>query len=253
LARIVVTTGAPSFSARRRKSRSDAADQDGPLRGAQALRRFRHRLGQLARVRAGPREAAIPLHDVPRHRDRDVHHIPVDLQVSRAMLREDRAKRLVHFLGGKARVRQDASRAGDLREDAALGLHVLHLVVHAGELALRLAGATRDDQQRDLLGVGSGHRVHQIVPPGTVGDADHAQPAGAAGIAVGREAHRRLVGEGHDLEPTAGAEAVEEAEHQVAGEPEDVLDPGATQVGHQEVAELHPGAHQGPPSRWSSK
>ena len=56
-------------------------------------------------------------------------------------------------------------------------LDVLHLMVHAREPLLGLAGAARDDQQRHLLGVGAADRVHDVVAAGAIG---HARPRRAA-------------------------------------------------------------------------
>ena len=62
-------------------------------------------------------------------------------------------------------------------------------------------GPARDHQQRHALGVRGRDRVHDVVAARAVGHADHAEPAGRARVAVGREADRGLVRERHHLEP----------------------------------------------------
>ncbi len=61
------------------------------------------------------------------------------------------------------------------------------------QLALALAGTAGEDQHRHPLGERAGYRVDHVVAAGAVGHADHADPAGGAGIAVGGEANPRFV------------------------------------------------------------
>jgi hypothetical protein len=168
----------------------------------------------------------------------------MDLEVAGPMRPRDRARGLVDLLGRELRVPKDPRRARHLLEDPRLGLDVLHLVVDAPQLLLGLAGPPRQHQQRHLLGIGARHRVDDVVPARPVGDADDAQPPRAAGVAIGGEAHRGLVGEGDDLEVADAAEAVEEPEHEVAGKPEDVGHAGPPEIGDQEVAERHARSHR---------
>ena len=78
-------------------------------------------------------------------------------------------------------------------------------------------GAARDDQQRHLLGVGAGDRVHDVVAAGAVGDARRRR-AGAC-CARSRRRRSRPTARGRSVtisSPRLAAEAVEEAEHEVA-------------------------------------
>ena len=222
----------------------DTADQDRAPRRAEPLHRVIDRLGELAPIRAGPGKRAVPIEDLRGHRDRDLHRVPVDLEIAGAVLSHDLSHHLVDLPCRQLRLAENPRRAGHLGEDSALALHVLHLVVDAGDLLLGLPGAAGDDQQRNLLGVGARDGIDDVVPPRSIGDAHDAEAARASRVAVGREAHRRLVREGDDLEAAILAEAVEEREHQVPGKAEDVIHSCAVQIGDQEVAECHPGLHR---------
>ena len=105
---------------------------------------------------------------------------------------------------------------------------------------LLLTRPPADHEHRDVLGERTADGIHHVVPAGTVGDADHREPAGRPGIAVGGEADSRLVREGDDAEPAGPPEPREEAEHEIARNAEEMLDADLLQVGDQEVAEAHP-------------
>ena len=124
--------------------------------------------------------------------------------------------------GRPFRVLNDLGRAGHLLEDAPLAFHVFGLVVDAGELLLGLARSARHDEDRDLLGVGPGHGIHDVVSARPVGHAHDAKPPRASRVAVCGETDGGLVGEGHDLERSVTTEPVEEPEHEIAGKPEDM-------------------------------
>jgi hypothetical protein len=51
------------------------------------------------------------------------------------------------------------------------------------------------------------------------------------------------VGKSDDFEIPRAAEAVKEAEDEVSGKPEDVANPGAVEVGDQEVTQRHARTH----------
>jgi hypothetical protein len=171
----------------------DTPDQDRAPCGPEPLHRVVHCLGELAPVRAGPGKGAVPIGELRRYRDRDLHSVPVDLEIAGPVLGHDLTHHLVDLPCRQLRLAQNPRRAGHLGEDSALTLHVLHLVVDAGDLLLGLPGATGDDQQRNLLGVGTRNGVHDVVTTRSVGDAHHAEAARASRVAVGCEAHRRLV------------------------------------------------------------
>ena len=226
----------------------DAADQDRALRRADAHQRVGHRLGELALVRARTREAPVPFHDGLRRPESARRPCRGGSRGSRAGARPARGRTTSCISSaassGRRRMRASAVTSRKMR---ALRLDVLRLMVHAAELLLGFAGPARDDQQRHLLGIGARDRVHDVVAARAVGDAEHAELARAARVAVRGEAHRRLVGEGHDLEPAGAPEAMEEPEHEVAGQTEDVRHAGALQIGDEEVAERHQRAHRGAP------
>ena len=92
------------------------------------------------------------------------------------------------------------------------------------ELALLVARAAAQDQQRHALGERARDRVHHVVPAGAVGDAHDADATGRARVAVGGEADAGLVRQRHDAQPAARAEAQEEPEHEIAGDAEEVRD-----------------------------
>ena len=111
------------------------------------------------------------------------------------------------------------------------------------ELALLVAGAAAQHQQRDALRERARDRVHHVVAARAVGDAHHADASGGARVAVGREAHPGLVRQRDDAQPASRAEADEEAEHEVARDAEEMRDADLPQVGDQEVAEDHRRLH----------
>jgi hypothetical protein len=51
------------------------------------------------------------------------------------------------------------------------------------------------------------------------------------------------VGKGDDFEITRASETVKEAEDEISGESEDMANPGAAEVGDQEIAQLHTRTH----------
>ncbi len=117
----------------------------------------------------------------------------MDFEVAGPTLRPDRANQLVDLFRGALWMFQDLCRAGDFREDTTLRLDVLHLVVNGRDARFRHTGATRDDQQRNLLRVGARDRIHDVVATRPIRDADHAKSSGAARVAVRRETNRGFV------------------------------------------------------------
>ncbi len=100
-----------------------------------------------------------------------------------------------------------------------LRLDLLRLVVdELSELALLLARAAADDQDRHALGERARDRVHHVVAAGAVGDADDADAAGRARVAVGGEADAGLVRQGDDLRAARPPELEEQVDHEIARE-----------------------------------
>ena len=230
--------------------RLDADHRERAARGVEPLGRFADRLLHLALVRATEGESPVPVDDLPRHRDPPLHHVAVDLEVARLLLAPHGSHDVVHALGRRVRVVEHARRTGELLVDAELRLDLLGLMVdeHA-EPALLLARPSADHQHRHALGERAGDRVHHVVASGPVRDADDGEPPGGARVAVGGEADAGLVRERDDPEGAPFAEAQEEPDHQVARDAEEVRHADLLEVGDQEVAEGHRGAHRIPTRR----
>ena len=164
----------------------------------------------------------------------------MDLDVARALLGPNRAHHVVQLHRGAARIGQHRRGAGDFLVDAMLGLDLARLMVNQrAELALLLAGAAGQDEQRHALGKRARHRVDHVVAAGAVGHTDDADFAGGARIAVGRETDARLVREGHDLRPLAPAQGEKQLEREIARDAENVGCADLAQVGDQEIAHRH--------------
>ena len=134
----------------------------------------------------------------------------MDFEVAGPTLCPDRANQLVDLFRGAICVLQDLRRAGDFREDPALRVDVLHLVVDAGDARFGDTRAAGYDEQRNLLRVGARDRIHDIVATRSIGDTDHSQRSGATRVAVRRESDGGLVRKGDDFEIPRAAEAVKE-------------------------------------------
>ncbi len=78
---------------------------------------------------------------------------------------------------------------------------------------------------------------------GAVGDADDADFAGRACVAVGREAYARLVRQGNDFQPMLAPQREEQLEREVAGDAENMRHANLAQVRDQEIAQRHVPLH----------
>ena len=106
-----------------------------------------------------------------------------------------------------------------------------------------VARPAADDEDRNVLGVGPGDGIHHVVAAGAVGDAHDPDAPGGTSVPVRREADARLVREGDHAQAAPAPEAGEQPQDEIAGNAEDVRDAELVEVGDQEVAEAHGGAH----------
>src|SRR5262249_6408091 len=107
-----------------------------------------------------------------------------------------------------------------------------------------LAGTAADDEDRHTLRKRPRDRIHHVVTAGAVGDADDADAAGGARVAVGGEADAGLVRERYDAHAARPAALEEEMDDEVAGDAEEVGDADLLQVRDEEIADAHPRPHQ---------
>ena len=205
----------------------DASHQQRLPSRAKAIGGFGYSLLELARIGARSRKFSVPLAKRLRNRDLQIDAVPMNLQVTGTHLRHDSRNHVVNLLGREFRLLDDLCGACQFGEDPALGLHVLHLVMDLRDLLLGVSRPPRDDEQGNLLGVGARDGVHHVVSPRTVGHAHDSKPSCAAGVAVCRKAHGRLVGEADDLEAARRSEPVVETEGKIPRQAENVGYPGA--------------------------
>src|ERR1700730_10630202 len=121
-----------------------------------------------------------------------------------------------------------------------LGFDLARLMMNQrAQLALLLAGAARQDEQRHALGKRARHRIDHVVAASAVGYADDADFTGGACIAVGCEADARLMREGQDLWTLAPAQREKQLEREVARDAENVSCADLAEIGDQEIAHRH--------------
>ncbi len=222
----------------------DADDHGRPAGGVEARGGLARRLGGLALVGARELEGAVPGTDRLRHLDGALHHVAVDLEVAGPLLAPDRAHHAIDLVRDTARIVENGRGTADLVVDAELRLDLLRLVMdELPELALLLARPAAHDQDRHPFRERPGDGVHHVVAAGAVGDADDADAARGARVAVGGEADARLVRQGHDLEPARAPELEEQVDHEVARNAEQMRDPDLLEIRDQEVADAHPRPH----------
>jgi hypothetical protein len=150
-------------------------------------------------------------------------HIPRDLQVDRAALLGRRRQDAVDVALRGVRVVEHGRGHGELLEDPLLGVEVARLVVQQGvRRALGDARRAADHHHRRALGEGLGGAVGQLQPADAVGHADHPQPP-HPGVDVRGEPGPLLVC-GVDQAHPAVRQQIEEAQHEVPGDAEDVAD-----------------------------
>ncbi len=118
-------------------------------------------------------QPTVPVEDLIGYADFALHHVSMDLEIAGLLVQPDRADNFVDIDRRAERIVDDFRRARHLSVDAKLRLDLLRLVVdeHA-ELALLLAWAAADYEDRYSLGERASDRIHHVVAARTVGDAD---------------------------------------------------------------------------------
>ena len=146
----------------------------------------------------------------------------------------------MNHAGRRPLVVDDGAPFDDFLIDLELRFERFHFVVHeqAG-LALELAGAARDDNQRRFLGVRAGDRVDHVQPARAIGDETDAEAVGDACGAVGGEPDGGLVAEGDESKPGVVLQRVVQIEHEVAGNAENLLHARGVQLVEEKLMQLH--------------
>ena len=203
----------------------------------------------LARVGLLEVQLAVPFDEFFRDFDLPIDHVAMNLDVAGPLLGPDVLDDAMQLVGGGAWIGQHGGRARHFVVNAALRFDLARLVMNQGaELALLLAGTAGKDQNRHALRKRSRDRIDHVMAAGAVGDADDADFAGRARVAVGRETDARLVRQRDDFHPVLAAQREKQLEREVAGDAKDMRHANLAQVRDQKIAQRHMPLHSASPS-----
>ena len=178
-------------------------------------------------------------------RSRGAHHVARHLDVDRQRALAGAAQHARDLGGRRGRIGQHRLVAGDLPEHRELGVDRARLVVQQ-EPARALARARRagDHHHRRALRIGAGDRIDQVEGAGAVGDDRDAEAAMVARRRIGREADRRLMAQRVVRQDPAFLDHLEQRQHEIARDAEDLAGPVILQPVEQRGGErrhLRPG------------
>src|SRR5580704_3117143 len=228
----------------------DAGDQHRLAARVEHRGRLVRRLLDLARVGFLKMQPPVPFDQLLGDFDLPVHHVAVNFDIARPLLGPDSLDDAMQLVGGGAWIAQHSAGAGNFIVYAALRFDLARLVMNQGaELALLFTGTAGKNQNRYALRKRSGDGIYHVVAAGAVGDADDADFAGRARVAVGREAYARLMRQRDDFHPVLAPQREEQLQRQVAGNAKHVRHANLAQVRDQEIAQRHVPLHSARPPR----